>query len=218
MTLPLVVVLLVGGCTDRGPRPVPTPDIVWDTGPPSGEIEADPWVRAVRAGELAYAAAANSANYSDSSMTSTWSSYYLGWFGQLARGWLEDGTAQVVLGPQPFAPLAVDVNAGGRSAKVVGCVGPLAVAPESAEEESARWPQAYVYELELGDDDHRRIVGVGSPQEAFTLPSGDEVTDESCGGVTIARALFDPAPRLEDLLALDSDDVLVPEQSPSDAP
>lgn len=212
----LGVGLAVAGCSQGAPRPVLTPDVVWDAGPPSGEIESDPWVRAVRAGELAYATATNVADFSDPSMTATWSRNTLVWFGSLASGRLADGRARVVLGPMPFTALAVDVEGDGARATVLGCTAGLATDPdESSALERSQWPQAYSYLLELGDDGHRRIVGAGRFQEEYTLPSGENLTDETCADVQIAHGLFDPAPSLADLKKLGSDDVIVPEPDPS---
>lgn len=212
----LGVGLAVVGCSQGAPRPVPTPDVAWDAGPPSGEIETDPWVQTVRAGELAYATATNVANFSDPTMTSTWNMYRLIDLANLARGRLADGTARVVLGPMPFTPLAVDIEDDGSGAKVLGCADGLATDPdESSDLERTQWPQAYSYLLELGEDGHRRIVGAGRFQEEYTLPSGEKLTDETCADVDIAHGLFDPAPSLADLRKLDSDDVVVPEPDPS---
>ncbi|GIG40636.1 hypothetical protein [Cellulomonas phragmiteti] len=122
------------------------------SGVPSGELESDPWVQAVRAGEMAYATATNVADFSDPSMTSTWSRNAIAWYANLARGRLAHGTARVVLGPMTFTPLAVDIEDDGSRTRVLGCADGLATDPdESSDLERSQWPQAYSYLLELFD-------------------------------------------------------------------
>ncbi|MCC2333625.1 hypothetical protein [Cellulomonas wangsupingiae] len=190
-----------------------TPMVSWQGGPPSGELERDPWVRAVRAGELAFAAASNAANFTDEALAQTWSNSAVLWMADLARTDLDHGSPYVALGPRPLTPLAVELDEEGRSALVAVCADDLAVAGEQPSGDR-QGRHAQVYRLELGDDGERRIVGSNAPDGDFRLPDGGLLTDEYCSSVAIARGLFDPAPDLEPLLELDGDDVLAP-PSPS---
>jgi len=210
----LAPAMSVGACaTQDVPRPVVTPEISWQGGPPDGELERDPWVRAVRAGELAFATASNAANFTDESLAHTWSDSAVLWMADLARADLDHGSAYVALGPRPLMPLAVELDEGGRGALVAACADDLAVAREQPSDDR-QGHHARVYRLELGHDGGRRIVGSNAPGEDFRLPDGELLTDDYCISAPITRGLFDPAPDLEPLLELDGDDVIAP-PSPS---
>lgn len=127
------------------------------------------------------------------------------------RGPLLHGTAHVHLGPQPFAPVAVEVSPDQESALVAMCVDRPQLRP--AEDDGNRWPNTRVYRLEVGEDGHRRVVG-NLDHEPFVLPDGSELTPEYCDDVEIPRAVFDPEPDLETLSAKSEDDVIPPSPSP----
>lgn len=56
-----------------GPSDLATPDIRWEGGEPSGPLETDPWVQAVRASELNFALAVSAHDFSDPDL---WSSTF----------------------------------------------------------------------------------------------------------------------------------------------
>ena len=210
----LASAMSVGACaTEDGPRPVATPEISWQGGPPGGDLERDPWVRAVRAGELAFATATNAANFTDESLAQTWSDSAVLWMVDLARADLDHGSAYVALGPRPLTPLVVELEEGGRGALVAACADDLAVAREQPSDDR-QGHLARVYRLELGRDGGRRIVGSNAPDGDFALPDGELLTDDYCTSMAVTRGLFDPVPDLQPLLALDGDDVIAP-PSPS---
>ena len=206
--------LLVSGCGDGAPTPVETADVRWDESAPSGSLEEDPWVRAVRAGELAYAAAVNGSDFTDTSMVGTWRADHLHWFASTAARRLDEGRAFVVLGPRPFTPLAVEFQPSGAEAMVLGCANDLAILPVPVDEYEEPWPKAFEFRLERGDDGQRRITGVGGLGEPYTLSTGEELTDEYCASVEIAHGVFDPPPDLAALEDLRGSDLVGP-PSPS---
>jgi len=198
-------------------EPVPTPTVVWVDGAPTGPLEADPWVRAVRAGDLAYVLAHNAADFSGEDLLTTWHEYTVMKFVQQARGDVMYDQVEVFLGPGPFTPLDVVVADDGRSAKVVGCVGPHDVQQEVVTRDRNRWPTVLTYVVDLSDDGRRRIRGAAVPHPAHVLPDGTALTAEHCDTVLIKRAVLDPPPDLGTLAAKSRDDVVLP-PSPSPTP
>ncbi|MBD7917030.1 hypothetical protein H9657_01875 [Cellulomonas sp. Sa3CUA2] len=167
----------------------------------------------MRAGELAFAAATNAADFSGEALAETWSKSAILQMVDLARSDLDDGSAYVALGPRPLTPLTVELVQGGRGVFVAGCAADLPVLQERPSSDGGQ-PQARVYRLELGADGERRIVGVNAPDGDIRLPGGELLTDEYCGSVLIPRGVFDPVPDLEPLLEFDGADVIAP-PSPS---
>ena len=204
-----VVVAFAAGCSADAPRPVETPDVRWDGAAPSGSIEQDPWVKAVRAGELALAAATNSANYTDRALLDTWREEHVHRVAERGARRLDDGSSYVLLGPSPFAPLAVEVEPSKDRAVVRGCADAAATEPE-VDMGPGPWPQAFEFRLERSPDGQRRIRGASGLQEPFMLPSGQSLTDEYCASIEIPRGTFDPAPDVEAFRQLRASDVLLP--------
>ena len=214
MLLVCLSALTASGCGDGTPAPVTTASVRWDESAPSGSLEEDPWVRAVRAGDLAYAAAVNGANFTDRTMRNTWREDHVLWFAKTAARRLVDGSAYVILGPQPFTPLAGEVDEFGTEAMVVGCADELVILPTPVDEDEERWPQGLEFRLELGDDGQRRITGVGGLGEPYMLSTGEELTDEYCASVEIPHGMFHPPPDPAALGDLRGSDVVAP-PSPS---
>ncbi|MCC2314154.1 hypothetical protein [Cellulomonas xiejunii] len=190
-----------------------TPAVVWEGSPPSGELEDDPWVRTMREGFVALAAATNSVNYVDGDISTTWREDIVLRAADLARSQLANGNAVVVLGPRPFTPVEVTVDDDGQTAEVAVCIGSSTVVEERPSQE-AEGREAMIYGLRLGEDGYRRITGTRQPERGHTLVDGGQFHDEYCQAVPLGRALFDPAPELAPLLNLDGDDVVAP-PSPS---
>ncbi|MCC2314197.1 hypothetical protein [Cellulomonas xiejunii] len=202
--------VIVAACADS--EPAADPALVWVDGEPTGPLESDPWVRAVRAAELAFARASNVADFSRPDLVDSWTYFRIGGFVNRAEGELLHGTPRVYPGPRPLAPVAVRVADDGKSAKVAACVSQRETLP--AENDGNRWPNDAIYTVELMVDGHRRVRDAGPPLEPFLLADGTELTAEYCDTVHIPRAVFDPAPDLAALAEKDRDDV-VPPPSPS---
>lgn len=205
-----LVLLVVGGCsTQQAHRPVPTPAVLWQGGPPTGRLERDPWVEVVRSGTLAYATGWNAAVFTDDALTSTWSANLIAMVSDSRAGNLSGGSASVLLGPAPFAPISVNVAPDGGSAVVVVCQD---ASPEISviDQGESLGDEPLAYALQKGEDEVIRIVGVGPPPDDFVLESGEDLTREFCADVPIAQGLFDPAPSLDEVTKLDGDDVIAP--------
>jgi len=217
LAMTAVGIVSLASCSAEEP-PKATPELVWNDAQPDGPLESDPWVRAIRAGHLAFGLAANAADFSDRDLTSSWRPTDVDQFVTTAQGELLRGNAKVYLGPLPFAPLAVEVQEGGTAARVAACIDDYDTLPREPADGS-RWPTPLIYFVELTGDGQRRIVGAERPSEGFTLPGGAELTPEYCDGVPIPRATFDPPPDLETLSKKGRDDVVPPASSdPSAAP
>jgi len=213
--LGLVVVVsltavIVAACADS--EPAADPVLVWVDGEPTGPLESDPWVRAVRAAEVAFARASNVADFSRPDLVDSWTYFRIGGFVSRVEGDLLYGTPKVYPGPRPLAPVAVRVADDGKSAEVAACVSQRETLPP--ENDGNRWPNDAVYWVELMNDGHRRVLAAGPRPEPFLLADGTELTAEYCDTVPIPRAVFDPVPDLAVLAEKDRDDV-VPPPSPS---
>ncbi|MCM0639515.1 hypothetical protein [Cellulomonas wangsupingiae] len=209
----LISLLLLGGCNPEAPRPVPTPSIAWRGARPTGDLEDDAWVKALRESAVALAAATNAANYTDESLMRTWDEGLVLRAAQRARNSLDHGSASVALGPRPFTPVDVQLLDGGQRADVWICTEPMPMLEKSPSEVLVE-AEAKLYGLRLDADGERRITAATPPDERHVLPDGQQFDDDYCDSVPIARALFEPAPDLEALLRLDGDDVVAP-PSPS---
>ena len=202
----------LAGCAD--PEPVPDPVLVWVDGEPDGPLESDPWVRAVRAAELAAVLALNSGDFAREDLAATWHPSTIDKFADEVGYAARDDEAEVFLGPWPFTPLLVEVADDGRKAEVVGCSDAYEKVQEVPRSDGIRWPTVTVQYLDLGTDGQPRLFGGGSPVEDYILPDGALLTPEYCDTVPIARGVLDPPPDLEVLKAKSRDDIILP-PSPS---
>ena len=210
--LAITGVAAVAACSTGSPPPAP--EVAWEGEAPQGPLESDPWVSAVRAGLVAFGVAANSADFSDPSLTSTWSRTQISRFVTSAQGDLLHGTAKVYLGPLPFVPLAVEVADDGASARVVVCIDQYETLP-ARHPDSSRWPMPSSFVVELSEEGDRLIAGTEQLPEPFLLLDGSELTPEHCDRVPIPRARFEPPPDLSVLADKGRDDVKQPPPSPS---
>lgn len=214
-----IALLVLGGCSSTAPQPVPTPSIAWQGAAPASDLESDAWVKALRESTVALAAATNAANYTDRSLLRNLDEGLVLRAAQRARDRLDHGSAYVALGPQPFAPIDVQLVDGGQRADVWVCTKPMptleATPSESTHSDLLAEPVARVYGVRLDADGQRRLTGAIPPDERHVLPDGQVFDDEYCGSVPIPRALFEPAPDLEALLRLDGDDVIAPPEPSS---
>lgn len=202
----------LGACSPTDAAPEPRPTLIWADAQPSGELESDEWVKAVREAEFTRAWAANTADFSLPALTSVWDTDTIHDFAATVRSDLLRGTPHVYLGPRPLAPVAVAVDDDGKGAVVAACVDASDMRPPY--DDGNDWPLLRYYPLELTESGTRRMARGRPPQEPFILPDGNELTHEYCKTLTIARAVFDPAPDLEALASKEMDDVVLPTSAP----
>ena len=157
-------------------RPVETPAVVWAGDEPVGQLESDPWVRTLRDAFLALAAATNTVDFTDGALSATWREDIVQRAATLARSQLDTDNAYVVLGPRPFTPVEVNVEAGEVSAEVAVCIEQSLMIEQTPSEERTG-VEARINGLSVGEDGRRRITGSRQPEDGHTLASGDLFTD-----------------------------------------
>ncbi|GIJ00062.1 hypothetical protein CLV28_0937 [Sediminihabitans luteus] len=106
---------------DRDPEPAVTPSIVWSDGEPTSDLEADPWVQAVRAGLVPYAVAYDSRDLRSDSLHETWTPNGIAQMRKDIASFAGEDDWWRMPGPFPFDPLTVEVVQDGASATVQGC-------------------------------------------------------------------------------------------------
>ncbi|GIJ00061.1 hypothetical protein Slu03_24380 [Sediminihabitans luteus] len=106
---------------DRDPEPAVTPSIVWSDGEPTSDLEADPWVQAVRAGLVPYAVAYDSRDLRSDSLHETWTANGIDRMTRKLMYFVGEDDWPRIPGPYPFDPLTVEVAQDGASATVHGC-------------------------------------------------------------------------------------------------
>lgn len=109
------------GCTGGPLPPAERPEVVWADGEPSGPLENDPWVQAVRASDLELRIAHATRDFSNTAIGDTTSSGPL--FGLLGsvQASAKDGEWSFPPGPTPMIPVHVEEAADGKSASVYTC-------------------------------------------------------------------------------------------------
>ncbi|MBO3089409.1 hypothetical protein J4038_14105 [Cellulomonas sp. zg-ZUI40] len=177
-------------------------------GAPQNPLHSDEWVRAVREAEFTYAWASNTADFSLPELTAAWDDFTIRSFAATVQSELLHETPHVILGPLPLLPVAVDVSKDGSSAIVAACIDALETQPRR--DDGNRWPDVAFYLVEQAADGSHRVSSAEAPSEPFILSDGAELTPEYCDGVTIPRAIFDPAPDLDALSKKSRDDVVLP--------
>ena len=174
----IVVGIALMGCTP-GPG-VEAPEVVWQDGAPSGELEESPWVQAVRASDLALNTAWVTRDYTAKELKETTDALvpqqlYNAQIGEARRE--EFG---VFPGPTPMIPLAVDEE-GDTQAVVRVCV-------------ATNWfltaDQPDVPENLVGEVKEYRVNEGGGHRRA----SGGAPTAEECDLDGVSIGLFDPQP------------------------
>lgn len=173
----IVVGIALVGCT---PAPsVEAPEVAWQDGAPSGELEESPWVQAVRASDLALNTAWVTRDYTAKELEETTEALvpqqlYNAQIGEARRE--EFG---VFPGPTPMIPLAVDEESD-TQAVVRVCV-------------ATNWfltaDQPDVPENLVGEVKEYRVVGTENRRATGPAPTAEEcdLSDASIG-------LFDPLP------------------------
>lgn len=192
----------------------------WLEGSPLNlDMEADPWVRAVRAAQIEHVAAVNAADFSSYRLRRAWPEAEVRRLVEESRRALRDGTAEAYIGPMPFAPVHVEVSDDGRQAVVYGCADRPTRLQEQVTADAQDWPTPATFTLERFDDGFRRVIDttVGPLTEPLTLPAGrysdgDAVlTAQWCKGLLrIPVAAVHPVPDFYGLTRKAPDDVVLP--------
>lgn len=175
--------LVVSGIALAGCTPTPgveAPEVAWQDGAPSGELEDSPWVQAVRASDLALNTAWVTRDYTAKELQSTTQALvaqqvYNAQIGQAGRE--EFG---VFPGPTPMIPLSVDEESG-TQAVVRVC-------------EATNWfltaDQPDVPDDLVGEIKEYRVTAGGEHRKA----GGGAPTAEECDLGDASIGLFDPLP------------------------
>jgi hypothetical protein len=179
-------VLVLSGCAVTSePRPTPsvveTPAIVWRDGvEPSSPLEQNKFVMFLRARVLGEAVAWNTGDFTIEQLISTTTS-------SRVKTLVSDYEAQHVvqwkfLGPVPFQPIRVEETPDGRSAKVFLCQGA-----------DADWQLRTAGVVNDAPLANARVAELStSATGRLFVASGWSTTDESCDGVQVTVASFDP--------------------------
>ncbi|WP_040568848.1 hypothetical protein [Microbacterium algeriense] len=96
------------GCTPAAEAP----EVTWQSGPPSGEWESDPWVEAVRASDLALNTALVTRDYTSEELRSTTSSSAIKAFSSAQTSAAKGNRHFTSPGPTPMIPLDVEESDG----------------------------------------------------------------------------------------------------------
>lgn len=208
------VLILATGCASDPEPPAPPvpPDLVWHT--ELGELADDVWVDAVLDAEFAHAWALNESNFTLPMLEETTDAGLISDFAARAEGALLRGNHYVLLGPQPFLPLAV-VAEDDRTALVAGCVD--APQRQPAQDDGNDWPLPRYYRVRLEEDGHRRVRGA-FPGEPLVLSDGRELDVDYCHEATLPRAVFDPPPDLVEFSTREPDDLVGPPEPTDPGP
>lgn len=198
----LGVVVLVG-CSPvpagrEGPSDLATPGMRWEGGEPSGPLESDPWVQAVRASELNRALAVNAHDFSDPDLWSTTTPALIEGTETLVTGRAKEEPDDhlVVLAPLAFDPIRVDADPSGERATVVVCefAGTWVSAQDMSVDGEAEW-KLYAYEVVKGEDGRLRS-GLGElPQDL--VDEGERTRSFACVPSQRSIGWFDPVPVVE---------------------
>ncbi|WP_152427234.1 hypothetical protein [Curtobacterium sp. Leaf154] len=177
-------VLTLAGCAEDEP-PAVYPDVRWVGAAPSGPLEKDPWVRAVRAELEAEAVARNRNDFSIPELAHSATPSYIDRLASVAMETLrQNHDTDLFAGPWPFAPTEVELGNGNNGedvAAVRGC-------------KARNWtmtPGRSLGSLDAGYGVEYRLErdgnGVVRVDSIAGLPNCD-------GRVPLRVAMFDPVP------------------------
>lgn len=175
--------LVVAGIALVGCTPTPSveaPEVAWEDGAPSGELEDSPWVQAVRASDLALNTAWVTRDYTAKELQSTTQALVPEqlYNSQVGRAGREE--FGVFPGPTPMIPLSVDEESD-TQAVVQVC-------------QATNWfltaDQPEVPDDLAGEIKEYRVVSSGDSRRA----SGPAPTGEECDLDGVSIGLFDPQP------------------------
>jgi hypothetical protein len=197
----LALIATGGSSVEPGPRP----EVVWPTGEPTGPLEDDPWVQAVRTSYLELDIAIATRDFGAPALLDTaWG----------IRSDTKDSLEEAALdkewvfssGPRPLIPIHVDEAPDGRSATVIIChAASWYVTAENPEPPTD--PIGVLDEMWLTlEGDHRRVSqGRGVDEDVVRNRMGAEVAEAAeplldpseesdCLLDDAPRGYFDPAP------------------------
>ena len=189
--------LLLSGCSPQQWDPdvatvVETPDVVWEDGPPAGDLEADESVVAARAAMIGVALAQNHHDYTISQLTDHVSPEYIVWLYESDIDQLSNGQPEVNPGPMPSVALETTDTA--RGVDVVFC-GSIAdwIVSESNPESSLNTEDTFelTYSMEKDDDGSLVLVDL-------------DFYGTDCDLSTAAVGRFSPEPELPEDVPVDS--------------
>ncbi|MFB8227733.1 hypothetical protein [Cellulosimicrobium sp. NPDC055967] len=186
----MALMLTGAGCASES-EPLVVPEVRWPQGEPSGELESDPWVQALREYEALFAAAWNAHDWSDPALLAVMSGDIVHRTASGQRDALDQGRYFTLVGPRPFEPLSVE-ETGPDKAEVVVCA--YATWSLASGQVAPASPVAFErgYYLERDESGQVRVMTTYG-------------TETECDVDSIKPGFFDPAP--EPLDGLDGDDV-----------
>lgn len=198
----LLAGLALTGCGSV--EPDPRPEVVWPNGEPTGPLEDDPWVQAVRTTYLELDIAIATRDFSAPALRDTDPDIR-----RATRHNLEDAAREdawvFAPGPRPLIPIHVDEALDGKSATVITCSAAgwyiTAEHPEPPAD-----PRGVLNEMRVTLENGRRIVGGGAGLDESVLlgtsaelaeaaePLLDPREESQCLLDDAARGYFDPPP------------------------
>lgn len=173
----LALLLVLTGCGPSTARPAPVTDVSWEDGAPAGGLEDDPAAMAVRASQLAEAAAVNARDFrlpelASSTTVEAIALYYANY----------DSTGpEVFYGPRPGVVTAIEED--GDTFLVHVCGSSL----------GWRWstsPDGPHYDPADAVETTYTVVGGATPKVGHV-----SFTQTPCEGASAALGLFDPQPQ-----------------------
>lgn len=214
--------MTIGVLTACGPaQPLEgRPNVAWLHGEPSGPLEDDPWVQAVRASELEIQIAAATLDFAEPALYET---TIPDWAAR-AQGVVEDRARAEEWayppGPSPMIPVHVEEAPDGNSATVTACHTAWTewlISPQNPEPPE---PRGYLSSYRVTLKDGKRLVDSGgaiaSPESARDI-AGDAVEPLLVGEGGLCKlddaaiGLFDPQPDVNAKYA--EEDIAMPSQS-----
>lgn len=178
------------GCTPAAAAP----EVAWENGPPTGELEQDPWVAAVRASDLALNTAWVTRDYTTDDVRSTTISADIDLFASSQINRAEGGRFATPPGPTPMIPLSVDEESETQAVVKVCKATNWYLDAEQPSVPSTLDGEVFEHRVVRDGDDRR--VGAGAP------------TAEECDLSEASIGLFDPQPDPDETYS--PDDVKVP--------
>lgn len=164
------------GCTPA----IESPEVVWKSGPPSGELEDNPWVEAVRASDLALNVAFVTRDYTTEDVRATTVSSDIGLFSSSQVSRAEGKRFSTVPGPTPMIPLSVDEESETQAVVTVCKATNWSIDADHPSVPEQLVGEVIEYRVNLDDGDRR--AGGGAP------------TGEECDLTDASIGLFDPQP------------------------
>ncbi|MFC4629589.1 hypothetical protein ACFO6V_15185 [Promicromonospora alba] len=186
-------------------KPDPRPEVIWPDGEPTGPLEDDPWVQAVRTSYLELDIAIATRDFSAPALRDT-----APIIRRETHAHLEDSARErawaFTPGPRPLIPIHVDEAPNGKSATVITCyAADWYITAEDPEPPTD--PRGVLLDIPVTIEDGRRMVEPGvllnddvvmNTMDAEVAeaaePFLDPREDRNCLLDDAPRGYFDPAP------------------------